>query len=227
MKCSARRRTHDTKKSNCHLHATLERRLNAIHKLRFQHDIKILCKILCVNRSTYYKHYNSEPSDHTKENQRIAKLILQIYADYNKRLGAYKITYILQRDYGINIRVVRVYRLMKTLQLPKISTNKPYHNCRHKDNGECANHLQQKFNQKAPNIIWVSDFTYIKVAGKCYYLCIVMNLFSRKIIVWTISGNPDVNLVMNAFKKAYDKRNCPPGLMFHSDCGSQYTAFAS
>ena len=63
-----------------------------------------------VNRSSYYKHYNSEPADRTKENQEIAKMILQIYAYYNKRLGAYKITYVLKRDYGINISVGRVYR---------------------------------------------------------------------------------------------------------------------
>ena len=216
-----------TSQSDCvlHLHATLSQRLEAVHKLRFQHDIKILCKVLGVNRSTYYKHYNSEPAVRIKENQQIAKLILQIYADYNKRLGAYKITYVLQRDYGINISVGRVYRLMKTLQLPRMSTDKPFRNYRHKETGNCTNHLHQEFNQKCPNIVWVSDFTYIQVAGKWYYLCIVMDLFSRKVISWNISAKPDVNLVMTAFKKAYDKRKQPNGLMFHSDRGSQYTAF--
>ncbi|WP_246419136.1 IS3 family transposase [Caproicibacterium amylolyticum] len=214
------------KKRDCHLHATLKQRLEAIHKLRFQHNIKLLCKVLGVNRSTYYKHYNTEPADRTKDNQTIAKLILKIYADYNKRLGAYKITYVLQRDYGINISVGRVYRLMRTLKLPRMSTEKPYKNYKHRDNGECTNHLHQEFNQQTPNIVWASDFTYIKVAGKWYYLCIVMDLFSRKVISWNISGKPDVDLVMTAFKKAYDRRNCPSGLMFHSDRGSQYTAFS-
>lgn len=122
-------------------------------------------------------------------------MILQIYADYNKRLGAYKITYVLQRDYGINISVGRVYRLMRTLQLPRMSTEKPFRNYRHKSNGE-----------------W-------------YYLCIVMDLFSRKDIAWNISAKPDVDLVMTAFKKAYDKRNCPKGLMFHSDRGISIYCF--
>ena len=153
-------------------------------------------------------------------------MILQIYADYNKRLGAYKITYVLKRDYGINISVGRVYRLMKNLQLPRMSTDKPHHRGNHSDNGDYTNHLHQEFNQKAPNIVWTSDFTYIKVNGKWYYLCIVMDLFSRKVISWHISGKPDVDLVMTAFKKAYAKRNTPSGLMFHSDRGSQYTAFA-
>lgn len=153
-------------------------------------------------------------------------MILQIYADYNKRLGAYKITYVLQRDYGMLISVGRVYRLMKSLNLPKMSTEKPFRNYKHRDNGEYTNHLQQEFTQKSPNLVWASDFTYIKVAGKWYYLCIVMDLFSRKVISWSLSGKPDVDLVMTTFKKAYDKRNQPAGLMFHSDRGSQYTAFA-
>ena len=185
-----------------------------------------MCRVLRVNRSTYYKHFNSEPANRTKENQEIAKTILHIYADYNKRLGAYKITYVLWRDYGINISVGRVYRLMKTLQLPRMSTDKPRRHGNHSDNGDCTNHLHQEFNQKAPNLVWASDFTYIKAGGKWYYLCVIIDLFSRKVISWHISGKPDVNLVLTAFRKAYERRNSPSGLMFHSDRGSQYTAFS-
>lgn len=151
---------------------------------------------------------------------------MQLCDDYNKRLGAYKITYVLQRDYGINISAGRVYRLMKNLQLPKMSTEKPYKNHKHSVNGDCTNHLHQEFNQKAPNIVWASDFAYIKVAGKWYYLCIVMDLFPRKVISWHISAKPDVDLIITTVKKAYQKRNCPFGLMFHSDRGPQYTAFS-
>lgn len=94
-----------------------------------------------------------------------------------------------------------------------MSTDKPFRNYRHKENGECTNHLRQEFNQKRPNIVWASDFTYIKVSGKWYFLCIVMDLFSRKVISWNISSKPDVDLVMTAFKKAYEKRNHPEGLI--------------
>ncbi|WP_419002313.1 transposase, partial [Anaerotignum lactatifermentans] len=57
------------KKSDCHLHATLSQRLEAVHKLRFQHNLKTLCRVLGINRSTYYKHFNSAPADRTEENQ--------------------------------------------------------------------------------------------------------------------------------------------------------------
>ena len=114
---------------------------------------------------------------------------------------------------------------MQSMSLPKMSTDKP---CRvkHHDQGECDNHLHQEFNQKAPNLVWASDFTYIKVNGKWYYLCIVMGLFSRKIISWHIASNHDVTLTMSAFNKAYKSRHVQYGLIFHSDQGSEYTAFA-
>ena len=226
MKCTAGGGKSHIKKSDCHLHATLHQRLDAVHKLRFQHNIKTLCRVLRVNRSTYYKHFSAEPAPRIKENQHIASLILHIYADYNKRLGAYKIAFVLQRDYGIHISVGRVYRLMKSLQLPKMSTDKPKYHRQKNDNETYTNHLQQQFRQKSPNLVWVSDLTYLKAGSKWYYLCIVMDLFSRKVIAWHISSRPDAELVITTFKKAYKKRNAPYGLMFHSDRGSQYTAFA-
>ena len=153
-------------------------------------------------------------------------MILHIHADYNKRLGAYKIAYVLQRDYGIHISVGRVYRLMKQLQLPKMSTDKPSISTIRSDNGTFTNHLWQNFNQKAPNLVWASDITYIKAGGKWHYLCIVMDLYSRKVIAWHLSAKADAQLVITTFRKAYEKRNAPHGLMFHSVRGTQYTAFA-
>lgn len=115
---------------------------------------------------------------------------------------------------------------MNTLQLPRMSTDKPSASSRCSDNGNCPNHLQQNFYQKAPNLVWGSNITYLKAGGKWHYLCIVMDLYSRKVIAWHISKKPDVELVMTCFRKAYEKRNAPYGLMFHSDRGSRYTAFA-
>ena len=153
------------------------------------------------------------------------KVILQIYSDYDKCIGANKITYILGRDFGIHISVGRVYRLMNSMQLPKMSTVKPRRG-KHTANGDCPDHLHQEFNQEAPNLVLASDFTYIKVNGKWYYLCIVMDLFSRKIIGWHLAGKHDVDLTLTAFRKDYASRDVRYGLIFHSDQGSEYTAFA-
>lgn len=92
--------------------------------------------------------------------------------------------------------------------------------------GNAPNHLQQRFSQNSPNLVWVSDITYLKAGGKWYYLCVVIDLFSRKVVSWHLSGKADSVLVMTAFRKAYEIRNTPYGLMFHSDQGTQYTFFA-
>ena len=88
-----------------------------------------------------------------------------------------------------------------------MSTDKPALHTKPSDSEACCNHLQQNFNQKAPNLVWVSDITYIKAGGIWYYLCIVMDLYSRKVISWHISSKANVELVITAFKKAYEKRN--------------------
>ena len=185
-----------------------------------------LCRVLNISRSTYYKHFRKKPAPRISENQRIKSMILHIYADYDKRLGAYMVQYILQCNYGIDISVGRVYRLMRSMELPQMSTEKPKPGCHRTDNGECAYHLQQQFSQDAPNLVWVSDITYLKAGGKWYYLCVVIDLFSRKVISWHLSGKADASLVMTTFQKAYENRNAPYGLMFHSDRGTQYTVFS-
>ena len=137
----------------------------------------------------------------------------------------YKIHYLLKCDYGINISCGRVYRLMKQMNLPAMSTRKPKFKG-FSDQNEYDNHLQQNFNQNAPNTVWVSDITYIKAAGKFYYLCVIIDLFSRKVIAYSISGKQDSDLVKSVFLVAYKNRNSPKGLMFHSDRGSQYNSFS-
>ena len=114
---------------------------------------------------------------------------------------------------------------MKSLNLPKMSTHKPrYHGFA--DSPNCCNHLEQRFDQKAPNLVWVSDITYIRVAGFWCYLCVIMDLFSRKVIAWDIATRQDSDLVIKVFRKAYALRGEPEGLMFHSDRGTQYTSFS-
>ncbi len=179
-----------------------------------------------INRSTYYKHFRKKPALRVSQNQLIKSMILHFYADYDKRLGAYKVQYILMRDYGINISVGRVYRLMRSMELPKMSIVKPKPGCHRTDNGNCASHLQQQFSQDAQNLVRASGITCLKADGNWYYLCVVIDLFSRKVISWHLSVKADAALVMTTFQKAYEIRNMPCGLMFHSGRGTQYTAFS-
>ena len=112
------------------------------------------------------------------------------------------------------------------MNLPKNSSRKVPIQSVKTSSGDFKNHLNRKFNPDAPNKAWASDITYLKVASKWHYLCVVIDLFSRKVISWLLSDKPDAQLVINTFRKAYRSRNCPQGLMFHSDRGSQYTSSA-
>ena len=143
--------------------------------------------------------------------------ILTLQGKYKKRFGLKKLTCMLNREYGIKIGVSRVRRLMLSMNLPKIFSKKfPNHSTKI-ESGDYQNFLNRKFHQSAPNQIWVSDITYIKVGQKCYYLCVIIDLFSRKVIAWKISDKPNIELVISTFKKAYSDRHFSIGLMFHSN----------
>lgn len=182
--------------------------------------------MLNVNRSTYYKHFSSPESARAKEDKLIKTYILTLYGKYKKRLGVNKLTILLQREYGLKIGQTRVRRLIKSMNLTKISSRKIPTQSTKTSSGDFKNLLKRKFNPDEPNRIWASDITYLKVGSKWHYLCVVIELFSRQIISWQLSDQPNAQLVINTFKKAYRSRNCPQGLLFHSDRGTQYSSAA-
>ena len=199
--------------------------MNAVHTLRHQHAIKTLCRVLKVQRSTYYKHFTSEQSNRSIQNQDIRSKILTIYTASNKRLGVHKIRRCLEREYGIKISAGRIYRLMKGMTLPKMSTSTPaYKPAEKTDESSCVNHVKQNFKTDKPNLVWVSDITYIKVSGRFYYICVIIDIFSRKVIAWELGSKIDTDLVIRTLQKAYQTRKPSKDLIFHSDRGCQYTS---
>ncbi|EAG5997008.1 IS3 family transposase, partial [Listeria monocytogenes] len=191
--------------------------------LQHEHTIVRLCRALQVNRSTYYKFIQRQPSKRKQENQQLKKWILEIYSQAKKRFGAAKIQVVLKRDYGVSISLGRVYRLLRQLQLPKMSTVKPSYQKRKVDEAphdSCPNHLKQAFNPPAPNQVWTTDFSYIPVGKKGFvYLCIVMNLFSRKIIAWQVAHKINTDLALQTLEVAYKQRRPSQTVMIHSDRG--------
>ena len=182
--------------------------------------------MLNVNRSTYYKHLRHAPSRRQQENVEIRKKILTLYASSDKRLGAKKMTLCLAREYCIIIGEGRVYRLMKQMSLPQMSTVKPPKPAKasQEDTGSCRNLLTQQFDQKAPNLVWVSDFTYVKVAGKFFYICAIIDLYARKVIACRVSSKIDRFLAIATLRDAVRLRGVSDGVMFHTDRGCQFTS---
>jgi len=139
-------------------------------------------------------------------------------------MGAYKIRQRLIVEYGRRVSVGRVYRLMKSMSLPKMSTVKPVYTKTVLEQGDCVNHLGKRFNPASPNLVWASDITYVRVAGKFCYVCVIIDLYSRKVIAYKVGAKNDAQLAIETFCMAYSRRGCPKGVMFHSDRGSQFTA---
>ena len=110
---------------------------------------------------------------------------------------------------------------MKSINIPRLSTRKPPKTKFIESLFETQNVLKQAFNQSAPNLVWCSDITYLPVQNRFFYLCVIIDLFSHKVIAYRLSNKADANLVIDTFLQAYSKRGYPQGLMFHSDRGVQ------
>ena len=192
--------------------------------MRHEHSTKTLCRVLKVNRSSYYKHFFSPPAKRTLENQDIRRKILTLYVSSGKRLGVRKIRQRLMAEYGLSISVGRVQRLMKSMELPKISTFRPVHRVKkgNKNIKTNENLLGQKFNPDEPNKVWCSDITYISTAKGFCYLCVIIDLFARKIVAWRVHSSPTSKLVEQTLQSALKTRGQPKSVIFHSDRGTQY-----
>lgn len=118
-----------------------------------------------------------------------------------------------------------MYRLMKQMHLPKMSTVKPPKPApKIKENGLCSNLLAQQFDQKAPNLVWVCDFTYVRVGKRFYYICAILDLYARKVIACRVGSKIDRFLAIDTLRDAVQYRGVSTGIMFHTDRGSQFTS---
>ena len=198
-------------------------RLKAIYRLRFEHTTVMLCRVLHVNRSTYYNFINKRPSKREVENQRLRKLLLEIYMKAKKRIGTRAFKIILLRDYGVNISEGRILRLLKSMTLLKMSTIKPRFKSKKAPVFSSDNLLKQEFNPNSPSQVWTTDFTYISIGAKRHvYLCAILDLYSRKCIAWKVSDRIDAKLACDTLEIAINKRKPKEPIIFHSDQGSQF-----
>ena len=126
---------------------------------------------------------------------------------------------------GIQVGRYRVRRLMRQAGLKPVWKRKFIHTTDSKHNLPiAANILDRQFNPVAPNIAWVGDITYIRTGSGWLYLAIVLDLFSRKVVGWAMASSMPAELVCTALRMAIQQRQPAPGLIVHSDRGSQYAS---
>lgn len=191
----------------------------------YKHEFKIkrMANVLGVSRSGYYAW--CKPKDSFKEQKRVmlAENIQRVFVESRRSYGSPRIYRKLRAD-GIACGRHKVARIMRSLAIvarKKRKYRKPV-TIRH-DRSFAANILNRNFHQDAPNQTWVSDVSYFWTKSGWLHLAIVMDLFSRKIIGWSMGACVDKNLTIKAFEMAFINRNPKNQLMHHSDQGKEYT----
>lgn len=182
----------------------------------------MMCRILKVSTSGYYKYLATGMSNRDIMNQALDKEITAIFKQFNGIYGYRRIHKELTTSASLN----RVRRRMQELGLYavvkkkyKATTTKSCAGSRY-----AANLLDQDLHTTAPNQKWVSDITEMKIHAHKLYLSVIIDLYSRKVIGWSMSSRMPASLVCDALNMAMRNRGYPKGVIVHSDRGSQYTS---
>ncbi|WP_149028593.1 IS3 family transposase [Salmonella enterica] len=185
--------------------------------------VRLLCRVLDVHPSGFYAWLQQPHSQRHQADLRLTGQIKQFWLESGCVYGYRKIHLDL-RDSGQQCGVNRVWRLMKRVG---IKAQVGYRSPRARK-GEASivspNRLQRQFNPDAPDERWVTDITYIRTHEGWLYLAVVVDLFSRKIIGWSMQSRMTEDIVLNALLMAVWRRNPQKQVLVHSDQGSQYTS---
>ena len=208
----------------------LQKKLSVLENIYRQADntysVHELCEALDVARGTFYN-YIFRRADHSKREEaqiELMRLVQQVFDDNSQRFGAEKIRVTLAAS-GVRVGTKRIAAIMQELGLQSIRSDAKKQYKKHQQYKK-QNLLERQFTADQPNQIWVSDITYFKVNDYWMYLCIILDLFSRRIVGYRVSRNASTNLVTSTFRTAFRERGNPSGLTFHSDRGRQYTSAA-
>jgi putative transposase len=186
------------------------------------HSVAKMARVLGVSRSGYYAWKRRPPSRRKRERAVLREEISAIQREKKYRYGSPRVTAELRRR-GKRVGRNRVARIMRESGLGA-RRRKRYRsttNSRH-SLPIAQNLLQRKFRVAGKNEVWVSDISYLATAEGWLYLCVVIDLYSRKVVGWSMDRRMKASLVVRAFMMACMVRNPQKGLIFHSDRGSQY-----
>lgn len=199
-----------------------------IKEHRDSFSVAAMSRALRVSTSGYYKWLNGKPSPRAARSKRIREAVKKVYAKSNQIYGSYKIADRLKQDEQLETACRNtVARAMREMGLKsRVSKKfKPTTTVTDPSKKAAPNLLDQVFTAEAPNQKWVTDITYLPTTAGWVYLAVVLDLFSRKAVGWSVSESLATPLVSEALRKAIENRQ-PAGdqLLHHSDRGCQYTS---
>jgi putative transposase len=193
------------------------------------HPVSRLCEVLAVSKSGFYDWLKREVSHRSKQNQALLKKIMIISKHSNERYGSPRIHAELQAA-GERVGKNRVAKLMRSarIQAKMHQKFKWVQKSRAQNNRQSdeENHLNREFKASKPNEKWVSDTTQVKTRKGWLYLAMIMDLYSRRIIGWSMASHNTEKLAMDALEMAISCRGNVKNVLLHSDQGVQYTSWA-
>ena len=181
-----------------------------------------MAKVIGVSRSGYYAWERREPSRHEQEDQILAEIVREIFNNNHGRYGSPRIWEELKFK-GLKVSRKRVERLMRGQKLWARRCRK-YVKTTDSNHGLVVgdNILNREFHAAYPGEKWVSDITYLRTIAGWLYLAVVIDLWDRKVIGWSMSKELTAGYVCGALEMAVKNRLPREGLIFHSDRGVQY-----
>ena len=187
--------------------------------------VRVMCRVLQVSAAGYYDWLRRQPSVTERRREELAEAIRSIHADVKGRYGSPRMHAEL-KGRGHACSVDTVAKVMKTLGIQAISHRK--FRVRTTDSNHefpvASNELDQDFTATKPNEIWLSDITYIPTREGWLYLAAVEDLYSRRVVGWSMGTTLESRLVVDALHLAVAQRFPDEGLLAHSDRGSQYAS---
>ena len=222
-KCERQQKIIDIlKESPCTVSAPLRERYEVIKSLKGTYSETLLCDALNVSKGSYYNHIfrnKNDANQFIQKEREMTPIIEQIYNESNKIYGPGKVHAVL-KDRGYKISVNVVSRIMHQNGLFAIRTSSK--TLYEQDVKRKENILQQKFTVNRPNEVWVSDVTEFNVKCYIFYICVIIDLYARKVVGYKISRSNNTKLIMSTFREAYENRHPGNDLIFHSDNGKNY-----
>ena len=187
----------------------------------------LLCRVMEVSRSGYYKYFKRQRDEEGKRRDR--ELINRVRAIQKQAKGSYgsrRMSRQLRKE-GHDVGRDRARNLMKKAGAEFRPRRKFRRTTDSRHNRPvAANLLNRNFDVDQPDRVWCADISYVWTLQGWLYLAVILDLFSRKVVGWAMSNRINAQLVVDALRMAYWRRKPPAGLLHHSDRGSQYASKA-
>ena len=194
-------------------------RYGCIHRRRNLYPIRLMCRMMKVSKSGYYAWRTRPESQRVREDRELLHAVRRVHAESDGTYGSPRI-YAELKSQGLGCGRSRVARLMREARLKGC----PRRRFRIRSSGpeKVANLLNQDFSAKQANQRWSSDITYISTTQGWLYLAVVMDLYSRRIVGWSMNRRISRQLTVDALSMALGQRQPIGEIIHHSDRGAQY-----